>query len=1033
MVLTPSYLDKVHLHPLTFALDALDKLDSLSLSLVQFHLDSDEEGFSPTLHEARNVWTARRKRATASGQRLEGAADTSSPSHPASNGVLDQVGETATAYPALFHPLVETLRYLHTQHERPLKSQVGLELKQRHPDLYSRDPQLNTFKLLAGTAAGRAVHEAIEEEFWKRRSASTDAGEEWEDPSSPIPDPTVPPRSPNLCGHLPHCLASEFHTVEVGNLPPATVSDFRVLISLLGSRLSPSAAILYRADQRNPPALSCRRAHIAYRSSGLAGAAQAHLTSLNLDENGVRYHVTASLLQSAHPQPRWEWGDVLEPARTDLWRSPGTVALADGKRLRDCLVQEADYSKRRKMSDDAPQHVSPSSLIPTSALSCLYGVAFSFKNTPPPAKQYNIVDDAFVHRFHAVAWREEPANSPSGSRYVLLFTSSRDVDKFQQWVEDIAVRFWKFNGTKVDEMSNREVQRLEWRYHDSSPSWRTEHNIALQLPPGDDRPIPPTVGQLGKGRNVAQDERVGWFLWEYTFLGLPQPLTGPGASLAARFGPVADEDSQWYRRDSRTEGDCSSSRAPSERAKSPHPSLTSALPPATRTPAQDHHSPFPPSSFYPDDPAIGLPHFTPLPSDLDSEIALAAPLPSVFSYPSAPALARQQQEEPRSLGPSALAIARTSPTLIFDGSKAGRSARSRRPTATALNDFEQDLDKLFAGAEGLLGTAKVQEEEEAQEEEDTIMEEPSVKEDEVEDSKPAAASDEPAMATDPPWEAEKSVLSPAPIQPSKEDLEHNPSTSDNNPVEQASSSSSIPVQATQPFSMSLTTPAHTTSEIAGESHASTAFSVARTDEKVVAADAPPSSSGDVATSASAVSTIAPVSKNTQEQLALAPFSGLPVQALPAPQSALSSSSLPDGVKSAPLAATGRSMPSTSSVVARRVTLPSNPTVQASTARRTSLSPAAPALFASPVASTLSSERQRQFPPTTASSALSTPTKSFAPALPNLLPIFPPAAAPACMTTTSRLPFALPARPAPGAPRPVDLDIPGGFPGGKRKS
>ncbi|BGP31263.1 hypothetical protein JCM10296v2_003027 [Rhodotorula toruloides] len=51
-----SYLDSVHLHPLTFALAALDKLSSVELALVQFHLDNDEPGFGQVLTNARRIW-----------------------------------------------------------------------------------------------------------------------------------------------------------------------------------------------------------------------------------------------------------------------------------------------------------------------------------------------------------------------------------------------------------------------------------------------------------------------------------------------------------------------------------------------------------------------------------------------------------------------------------------------------------------------------------------------------------------------------------------------------------------------------------------------------------------------------------------------------------------------------------------------------------------------------------------------------------------------------------------------------------------
>jgi hypothetical protein len=141
-----NYLHRTHLHPLMFDLDSLDKLDSLSLSLVQFHLDNDEPGFEQTLHRARQEWNGRRQRARQSHQRFEGEQD-ALPLRPSTND-----NNSSPQVPWLFVPLVETLREAHKGHRNLLRAQIGSELRKAFPDVYRRDERFSSFKLYAAEA-----------------------------------------------------------------------------------------------------------------------------------------------------------------------------------------------------------------------------------------------------------------------------------------------------------------------------------------------------------------------------------------------------------------------------------------------------------------------------------------------------------------------------------------------------------------------------------------------------------------------------------------------------------------------------------------------------------------------------------------------------------------------------------------------------------------------------------------------------------------------------------------------------------------
>ncbi|GAA5990044.1 hypothetical protein JCM11641_001485 [Rhodosporidiobolus odoratus] len=848
MALSPSYLHAAHLHPLTFPLDQLDKLDSLSLSLIQFHLDNDEDGFENTLSNARAIWKSRRARAVAAGHQLEGQ-DAPPPPPPRTRTSSDARPSTPKV-PHAFLPLVQTLR-AQARHKgpRPLRAHIGCEMKKAFPDVYERDRHLGTFKLYAaeaervgivqlgkgdvsgkdwislrelylsapskaarapspspslsppqsgsfrasplppslfhlsslafawstatisslpshqllllqfrddvlahyGNADGAALREAIESEFWRRRSDAVERGEEWQDPpastfeaplasvaaepgyttssdrvtttiqgvpvsyppfashartpcmthappsaQSPIPNSLVPRGE-----RLPGSLSAILHTLDVTNLPPAAVSTVSAFTALLPPQLAPIAVIIYTpkpiAEQSS--ARKARRAHIAYRSFSLAGAAQAHLNALRPLEDDVSYGVRASPVD-AGAGPKWEWGDVREQERAELWRLyGGEQAAVERKRSGDGdeLRSSSDNKKARlNGSDKITQSVSPESLVPSSVLSSLFAVHMHIAVTPIQLRNRPSLDDAFVHRFQAVGWRDEPEANGNATRFLILFDRGRDAADLERWVQDMGQRYFKFNGLHCEEATTREVQRFEWRYCDFSPAWRARTGIVHNTSRG---VAPPTVGELGVGENVHPDARVGWFQFEYKFNDLPIPPAH--GSLATRFAPIAPSRS--------TEVASSHSRSVSRNGRSPSPGAGSSRRSSHAFPTISAfaRSPSPSSSSLPsiDSTASLLPtHSSRTTAAYKCSSASSADPPlspaSTTTHFFLSTTARLSPDSFASLG-STFAAARFSPTpsLVATGGK-----RSRRPTACELNEFEEDLDSLFLSAEHLIGT-----------------------------------------------------------------------------------------------------------------------------------------------------------------------------------------------------------------------------------------------------------------------------------------------------------------------------------------
>lgn len=336
--------------------------------------------------------------------------------------------------------------------------------------------------------------------------------------------------------------------------------------------------------------------------------------------------------------------------------------------------------------------------VPLDRLDSLFPLEISMDKVAKDLTNRAAVDDCFVWRFGAVGW-QLLVRKPAASIH-LLFQSSDDRDAVERWLEDDALRYWRFNGIVARVPLIGAVQQLDWRFRHFSHAWRSDNRFVL-----DRSDVAPTVGEHGSGGADNQlgnrdtglfDFELGGhppssnrFVWprdrsisheippppkrdeisrtpkrESTSLETTTPHLAPQVDEQPRFAPSA----AW----SATR---SSPAAPPQASKLDKPQQTSAVSSAPPEPAASSSLPFtaPTSTSLP----FPSPSTTPLdpvepPRDSPSDSLQLSDLPA-FS--------------------SALSAARLSPSLTLD-----RSARPRRPTATDLNDFAMDVDDLFAVA-----------------------------------------------------------------------------------------------------------------------------------------------------------------------------------------------------------------------------------------------------------------------------------------------------------------------------------------------
>lgn len=152
---------QAHLHSLSFPLSHLDRLSSLELALIQFHLDNDDKAFGNTVREAQRVWRRRRRAALDAGELLEGERPVapSRPRLPPPPSLTESMRAPALPpVPVQLRSLTHSIRAAMKAHSfggsepGPLASNIGSGLRNRDPQVYKRDPHIKSFKELQAAA-----------------------------------------------------------------------------------------------------------------------------------------------------------------------------------------------------------------------------------------------------------------------------------------------------------------------------------------------------------------------------------------------------------------------------------------------------------------------------------------------------------------------------------------------------------------------------------------------------------------------------------------------------------------------------------------------------------------------------------------------------------------------------------------------------------------------------------------------------------------------------------------------------------------
>ncbi|BGO90786.1 hypothetical protein NBRC10512_002835 [Rhodotorula toruloides] len=247
-----SYLDSVHLHPLTFALAALDKLSSVELALVQFHLDNDEPGFGQVLTNARRIWEQRRLEAVQRGELLDGreSRPPSSLSSTGSNGLAARLDPPATPapVPSEFFPLVETLRRLQQKPgARVMAASLGSTMRGAFRGVLSSKSRFQTFKEYTMAAAAAGLVET---------GRGEKQGQDWVRLLPPYSQ-TAKPRQPSLPPR-PASTTSASHPTHPSPLPPDLFHLASLEFSFSPDDLAslPSHQLILLQFRKDPSALS---------------------------------------------------------------------------------------------------------------------------------------------------------------------------------------------------------------------------------------------------------------------------------------------------------------------------------------------------------------------------------------------------------------------------------------------------------------------------------------------------------------------------------------------------------------------------------------------------------------------------------------------------------------------------------------------------------------------------------------------------------------------------------------------------------
>lgn len=228
---------------------------------------------------------------------------------------------------------------------------------------------------LDSSPEGKALFKSIQRVYWRRRATLVEQQEQAEPASVVLPSalakqayPAVPtygvqplaevgalqqttsailPPLPPLDELLPPFLTAPWYIVEVSRLPSNGIATISAFLPLFPSHLIPFATILHPPS---PIAIAgygmepfARHAHIAYPSRELAAAAQAHLNTVFLPEDGSGLPAGFVCAAPAPPQIplQWTWGSVRPKERGPLWK----VAVAAAQKT-------AGTAKRAREEDE---------------------------------------------------------------------------------------------------------------------------------------------------------------------------------------------------------------------------------------------------------------------------------------------------------------------------------------------------------------------------------------------------------------------------------------------------------------------------------------------------------------------------------------------------------------------------------------------------------------------------------------------------------------------------------------------------------
>ncbi|GAA5929556.1 hypothetical protein JCM3775_002374 [Rhodotorula graminis] len=626
-------------------------------------------------------------------------------------------------------------------------------------------------------------HEEVERVFWRRRTIALERGEELlpavvsaprflprassprggglagpsHNPSSPGISRALapPPPLPALDEPLPPSVYDPLHALEILYLPPDTVPTIPHLLALFPPHLVPLVSIL-NAPSSTPIASTAttpsstvvaRSAYIAFPSSALATEAHAHLNGLRVPSSiggGGEWSLWAGALLSG-VRPRWQWGDVRPEEREGLWRNECEQRAREERRAsEDQMAREADEAVKRRREEGAGvdarggspkrqkvkhvnETVAPSDRVPPHLLDSLFPATLAWVRCPKGLNVLDMSDDAFVWRFHAVAWAEKP----SSSGFELLFSSAKDRDAFDQWIKLDAKRYWKTNGLVVHHLPSAEAARSPWRFADLSPSFRRQHGIVLD-PAAVASARTQVVGELGEGPDPPPGApsfwRAGWFDYEYIMHGRKPPLRPPvtwrsdTSSLASRLGGIADDKVP-----SRGTASRRASRGDDTLAASSARHAPASLATPSRAPASN-------SKSFPTRPTADL-----APGDVDADFYLepfspysplidADPFASMAS-PASPSSTSvddpfdspispldDDDDDDVAISTSLFAAARS---FHLPPPRDADDVKGPRVDAIALSDFADELDCAMVEAAQLFGTAV--EQDEVREQEDIEM------------------------------------------------------------------------------------------------------------------------------------------------------------------------------------------------------------------------------------------------------------------------------------------------------------------------